>query len=59
MVCDDQAVLDDIVTRDDRDTNRAVAPLRKADDALQVDSDSMSPGEVVDLLLTEVRRRGG
>ncbi|HEY4185289.1 MAG TPA: (d)CMP kinase [Polyangia bacterium] len=58
-VVDEQAVLDDIVTRDDRDTNRAVAPLRKADDALQVDSDSMTPAQVVDLLLSEVRRRGG
>jgi cytidylate kinase len=58
-VVDDQAVLNDIVTRDERDTNRAVAPLRKADDAVQVDSDSMSPTEVVDQLFAEVRRRGG
>jgi cytidylate kinase len=56
---DEEAVLKDIVTRDDRDTQRAVAPLRKADDAVQVDSDQMSPDQVVDLLWTEVRRRGG
>jgi cytidylate kinase len=58
-VVDEQAVLKDIVTRDDRDSQRAVAPLRKADDAVQVDSDAMTPAEVVDLLLNEVRRRGG
>jgi len=58
-VVDEEAVLNDIVTRDERDTQRAIAPLRKADDALQVDSDAMTPAEVVDLLWTEVRRRGG
>lgn len=56
---DEEAVLKDIVTRDDRDTQRAVAPLRRAEDAVQVDSDAMTPTEVVDLLWTEVRRRGG
>jgi len=58
-VVDEEAVLQDIVTRDDRDTQRAVAPLRKADDAVQVDSDTMTPNQVVDLLWNEVRRRGG
>ena len=56
---DEKAVLDDIVARDERDTTRAAAPLRRAEDALQVDSDSMTPAEVVDLLCAEVRRRGG
>ena len=54
---DEQAVLAEILVRDDRDTNRAVAPLRKADDAVEVDSDSLSIEQVVDRLVTEVRRR--
>jgi cytidylate kinase len=56
---DEQAVLAEMVARDDRDTNRAVAPLRKADDAVAIDSSQMSLSEVVDLMLAEVRRRGG
>lgn len=56
---DERAVFDDLVARDERDTNRAVAPLRRADDAVQVDSDAMTPDEVVEVLLVEVRSRGG
>lgn len=58
-VVDEEAVLKDIVTRDERDILRAVAPLRRAEDAMQVDSDAMTPDQVVDLLWNEVRRRGG
>ena len=54
---DEQAVLAEILVRDDRDTNRAVAPLRKADDAVQIDSDGLSIDQVVDRLATEVGRR--
>jgi len=56
---DEQTVLAEILARDDRDTNRAVAPLRKAPDAVQIDSDSLTPAEVVDRLAHEVRARGG
>jgi cytidylate kinase len=37
----------DIVARDTRDSTRAAAPLRKADDAIEVDSSALSPDEVV------------
>ncbi len=40
-------LLRDIQQRDDRDRNRAVAPLRPADDALVLDSTSLSIEEVV------------
>lgn len=40
-------LLCDIQERDDRDRNRAVAPLRPADDALVIDSTSLSIEEVV------------
>ena len=55
----EETVLAEIQERDERDTNRAVAPLRKAADAVQVDSDHMTPSEVVERLVAEVRRRGG
>ncbi|MCF7354833.1 (d)CMP kinase [Vibrio sp. CK2-1] len=44
-------LLCDIQERDDRDRNRAVAPLRPADDALVIDSTSLSIDEVVEVAL--------
>ncbi|EXJ16801.1 (d)CMP kinase [Imhoffiella purpurea] len=46
----------DIRERDERDRNRPVAPLRPAEDAVFVDSTSMSVAEVLDRVLEEVRR---
>ena len=37
----------EIIARDTRDSTRAAAPLRKADDAIEVDSSALSPDEVV------------
>jgi CMP/dCMP kinase len=45
----------EIELRDERDSNRAVAPLRKADDAVLVDSSELSLSEVVDALESIVR----
>lgn len=43
-------LLNEIRERDDRDRNRAVAPLRPADDALVVDSTAMTIDEVVETI---------
>ncbi|RMA81201.1 (d)CMP kinase [Umboniibacter marinipuniceus] len=51
------AVLEDIRIRDDRDMNRATAPLKAADDALTIDSTSLSIKEVVDSIVAFVRSR--
>jgi len=40
-------ILEEIEARDERDTTRAVAPLKKADDATIVDTSDMSIDEVV------------
>lgn len=40
-------ILQDIKARDDRDMNRAVAPLRPADDAISVDSSTLSIEQTV------------
>ena len=56
---DEAAVLADILVRDDRDTNRAVAPLRKAPDAVEINSEGIGIDQVVERLAAEVRRRAG
>jgi len=45
------AVLRDIEARDEQDMNRASAPLRPADDALIIDSTSLSIDEVVEQIV--------
>ncbi len=47
----------EIVERDERDTTRAAAPLRQADDALLVESSALDADGVVDLLERTVRAR--
>ncbi|MDO8909091.1 MAG: (d)CMP kinase [Pseudohongiella sp.] len=47
-LCD---LLADIQTRDDRDSNRAIAPLRPAADAVLIDTSSMSIDEVLQKVL--------
>ena len=45
-------VLENIKDRDKRDSNRKVAPLKKAEDAIYIDSSNMTIGEVVDNVIT-------
>jgi cytidylate kinase len=52
-------VLKEIADRDERDRSRAVAPLTKADDALEIDSSGVLPDAVVARMADLVRRRGG
>ena len=51
------ALVEDIRNRDERDMNREVAPLRPADDALVVDSTTLTVTEVVDRILDEAQQR--
>ena len=50
-------LVEDIRTRDDRDMNREVAPLRPADDAVVLDSTTMTVDEVVNRILDEAAAR--
>jgi len=52
-------VLAEMVARDTRDSARAVAPLRRAADAVEIDSSGLTPEEVVARLYAIVRERGG
>lgn len=50
------ALVADIRERDERDRNRPAAPLRPADDAVILDSTTLSIDAVLDRVLEEVRR---
>ncbi len=49
-----QQVLDDINKRDHNDTHRKLNPLRKADDAVEIDTTSKNVDEVVKMILEEI-----
>lgn len=44
--------------RDEADSSRAMAPLRRAEDAVELDTTSLSPLEVVDRIVSLARDRG-
>ena len=52
-----QAILSEIQTRDERDMNRAVAPLKPADDGITLDTTDMSIPEVVNHIIDLARER--
>lgn len=52
-------VLAEMLARDARDSGRAVAPLRRADDAIEIDTSELSPDEVIGRMQAVVRTRGG
>ena len=51
-----EQVLDDVKYRDKQDSERAMAPLRRADDAILVDSTGLSVEEVIGRVLQQVDR---
>jgi cytidylate kinase len=56
---DDEAMRREVEARDLVDTQRAVAPLKPAPDAVIVDTDGLSVDEVVDLIVRHVRHVEG
>jgi len=62
IIEDYEQVLRDQLERDRRDTSRAVAPLRRAEDARELVTDEVTPQQVVDVLegwLQEALANGG
>lgn len=49
--CDLSEIEKDIIARDEQDMNRAVSPLKQAEDAILVDTSEMSIDQVVDRIL--------
>ena len=52
-----EETLEDVLRRDAQDTQRAVAPLRQADDAVLVESSSLDIDGVVERMVARVRAR--
>lgn len=51
------SLLEEIRARDERDTQRVVAPLKPASDAIQLDSTELSIEQVLERILSEVANR--
>lgn len=54
---DMEAIKQDLIWRDHQDMTRAIAPLRKADDAVEIDTSTLSIPQQVDLILSYVARK--
>ncbi|MGY8791099.1 MAG: (d)CMP kinase [Pseudomonadales bacterium] len=50
-----RALLQDIASRDERDANRKASPLKPADDAVVIDTTSLTIEQVLNKVLAEVR----
>ncbi|MFR8034720.1 MAG: (d)CMP kinase [Lachnospiraceae bacterium] len=57
--CNIEEIEKDIIERDLRDTTREVAPLKKAEDAVEVDTSHLTIEEAVDTILAMVQSRRG
>lgn len=56
IACDFDQIEQDIILRDKQDMEREIAPLRKAEDAVLVDSSDMSIEEVVAAIIAEFEK---
>jgi cytidylate kinase len=54
---DEEAMRKEVEERDRVDTQRAVAPLRPAPDAVVIDTDRLDVDQVVDRILKHIRTR--
>lgn len=54
-----QDVLADVHYRDCQDSGRALAPLRQAEDALLIDTTELTPDQVVEKMLTHIKKATG
>lgn len=57
IVCTVDEIERDINERDERDKNRAVSPLRKADDAVYLDTSELTIDEVIEAIITLYKER--
>ena len=57
-MCNLQEIEQDIIERDQRDKNRAIAPLKQAEDAILVDGSDMSIDQVVSAIIEVAKTRG-
>ena len=53
-----ESVLDDMFARDKNDSTRALDPLRKAEDAIEIDTTNMTIEEVCEFILRRIKEGG-
>ncbi|MBW2064470.1 MAG: (d)CMP kinase, partial [Deltaproteobacteria bacterium] len=53
-----ESILTDLIRRDEQDTKRSIAPLKQAEDAKLIDSTNLSPDQVVEIILGELKAMG-
>ena len=46
----------DIAARDYKDSHRKISPLKKADDAIEIDTTNMSIDQVVEAILAQIKK---
>ena len=51
IACDLNTLKEEIKVRDFKDSTRSVSPLRKASDAIELDTSNLEPNEVVDIIV--------
>ena len=51
IACDLNTLKEEIKVRDFKDSTRSVSPLRKASDAIELDTSNLEPKEVVDIIV--------
>ncbi len=54
---DYETILKDIIKRDEQDTNRKYAPLKKADDAILINTDNLTLEEVVAKIISIIQEK--
>lgn len=52
-----EQIIDDVKKRDDTDINRSYAPLKKAEDAMLLDTSNLAMSDVISILANEVKFR--
>ena len=50
--CTSEKIKQDIITRDYNDSHRALAPLKKADDAIEIDTTEMTVDDVINKMIS-------
>ena len=50
-------MLSELRERDERDRNRATAPMKPAEDALMIDTTAMNPDRVMEVALAHIKDR--
>ncbi|MCJ7662808.1 MAG: (d)CMP kinase, partial [Desulfobacterales bacterium] len=58
ITADLSRVIEDTNRRDTEDQNREIAPLQQAPDAIIIDSTGLTPEEVVERMLAEIKGKG-